>query len=184
MKIRLFIALIINDEFLDIINSFRENIYPNDGKIKWESKDKLHITLKFIGDVEEETVPILLDKLESVVKNHNKIKVNFTKFNIIKKYSEPKILWLELHRSELLENLYNDINSVLTNIGFESERKRFKPHLTLLRIKRNANINKLETLRNSDIDFPGTYLEEVALIRSQLLPTGSVYTKIKSFILK
>lgn len=184
MKIRLFIALILSDETLDHINNFRASIYADDEKTKWESREKLHITLKFIGDVEEKVIPLILTELESVLNNYNKIEINFTKFGIIKKYSEPKILWLGLRRSELLEKLHNDIDNVLADIGFDKERKSFKPHLTLLRIKRNADINKLEILRNSEIDFPGTFAEEVALIKSKLLPSGSVYTKIESFILK
>ncbi|VAX25229.1 2'-5' RNA ligase [hydrothermal vent metagenome] len=184
MKIRLFIALILGDETLDHINNFRESIYADDGKTRWESREKLHITLKFIGGVEEEVIPLIAEELGSVLKNYNKIKINFSKFGIIKKYSEPKILWLGIKCSELLEKLYNDIDNVLTDIGFEKERRKFKPHLTLLRIKRNADINKLEDLLNSKIDFPGTFAEEVALIKSELLAGGSVYTKIKSFKLK
>lgn len=184
MKIRLFIALILDDEILERINNFRKSIYADDGITRWESKEKLHITLKFIGDVDDEVVPLILEKLEAVLKNYNKIKINFTKFGVIKKYSNPKILWLGLKRSELLEKLHDDINNALDDIGFESERRRFKPHLTLLRIKSNADINKLEIIRNSEIDFPGTFAEEVALIKSELLPSGSVYTKIKSFKLK
>lgn len=184
MKIRLFIALILSDETLDHINKFRESIYADDEKTRWESREKLHITLKFIGDTEEEVIPFIEKELESVLKKYNKIKINFTKFGIIKKYSEPKILWLGLQRSELLEKLHNDIDNSLADIGFEKERRKFKPHLTLLRIKRNADINKLETLRNAEINFPGTFAEEVALIKSELRKSGSVYTKIESFKLK
>ena len=173
-----------NNQIEDLLNEiidFRESIYPNDNKTKWEGKDKLHLTLKFLGDVVEEDIPEINKKLEIILNNHNRIEIKFSKFGIIKKYSTPKILLMDIQQNKSLVNLFNDINNGLSDIGFEKERRRFRPHITLLRLKGNEDISKLEILNSSTININSSLADEVALIKSDLLPTGSVYTKIKSF---
>ncbi len=181
MKIRLFVALIFEDDLLNEIIDLRESIYPNDNNAKWEGKDKLHLTLKFLGDVVEEDIPEINKILETILKNHDRIGIKFSKFGIIKKYSTPKILWMGIQQTKFLINLFNDINDGLSDIGFEKEERRFRPHITLIRMKGNEDISKLEVLKSTTIKINGSLADEVALVKSDLLPTGSVYTKIKSF---
>lgn len=181
MKIRLFVALIFKEELLNEIVDFRESIYPNNNKAKWEGKDKLHLTLKFLGDVAEENIHEINKILESILKNHDEIVINISKFGIIKKLSTPKILWMGIQQNTSIVNLFNDINDGLSYIGFEKERRRFRPHITLIRLKGNEDISKLEVLKNTTININSSLADEVALIKSDLLTTGSVYTKIKSF---
>ena len=181
MKIRLFVALIFKDDLLNKIIDFRESIYPNDNKAKWEGKDKLHLTLKFLGNISEEMIPEINQKLEDILKIHNRIKIKFSKFGIIKKYSTPKILWMGIQQTKYLVNLFNDLNDGLSDIGFEKERRRFRPHITLIRLKGNEDISKLEVLKSTTININSSLADEVALVKSNLHATGSVYTKIKSF---
>ena len=143
MKIRLFVALIFKERLLNEIIDFRESIYPNDNKTKWEGKDKLHLTLKFLGNVSEEKIPEINQKLEDILKKHNRIEIKFSKFGIIKKYSTPKILWIGIQQTKYLINLFNDLNDGLSDIGFEKEERRFRPHITLVRLKGNEDISKL-----------------------------------------
>lgn len=181
MKIRLFVALIFKEELLNEIIDFRKSIYPNDNTAKWEGKDKLHLTLKFLGDVAEEDIPEISRILVSIVKNHNEIEINFSKYGIIKKRSIPKILCMGIKQTKYIANLFNDINDGLSNIGFEKERRKFRPHITLIRLKGKENISKLDILLNTTTSITASLVNEVALIKSDLLPTGSIYTKIKSF---
>ena len=181
MKIRLFVALIFKEELLNKIVDFRESIYPNNNTAKWEGKDKLHLTLKFLGDVAVEDIPDISRKLESIVKNHHEIKIIFSKFGIIKKDSIPKILWIGIQQTKYIVRLFYDINDGLSDIGFEKERGSFRPHITLIKLKGNEDIQKLDVLKNTKINITSSMANEIGLIKSDLLPTGSIYTKIKSF---
>ena len=90
-------------------------------------------------------------------------------------------MWIGIQQTKYLINLFNDINDGLSDIGFEEERRRFRPHITLMRMKGNEDISKLEVLKSSTININSSLADEVALIKSDLFPTGSVYTKIQSF---
>jgi len=181
MRIRLFVALILNNHILDEIIKFRENIYPNNEITKWENKEKLHITLKFLGEVEEDNIPQIVNKLGSTINLHDKIEIYFSNIRIIYKYSIPKILWLGVKLTQQLNKLYLDINNILNDVGFENEKRKFNPHITLLRIKGNEDISKLEMFAKEEIKLKNTFANEVALIKSVLYKNGSEYTKIKSF---
>lgn len=181
MKIRLFIALIFKEELLNKIVDFRESIYPNDNEAKWEGKDKLHLTLKFLGNIAEEDIPDISRELESIVKNHHEIKIILSKFGFIKKNSIPKILWVGIQQTKYIARLFHDINDGLSDIGFEKERRSFRPHITLLRFRGKEDILKIDVLKNTKINFTSSMANEIALIKSDLLPRGSIYTKIKSF---
>ena len=181
MRNRLFVALILNEDSLIEINKFRERIYPSDNKVKWEGLDKLHLTIKYLGDVGEELIPKLNEKLVAIIKKHDKVEIKFAKFSVIKKYSVPKILWLGIKATKRLEDLFNDINFGLSELGFKKESRKFKPHITFLRLRGNEDILKLESLKNTQLNLKSSTIDEVALIKSDLRSTGSTYTKIKSF---
>jgi len=183
MKIRLFIALIFNNEIIDKIVELRKRTYSDDNVTKWVHKDNLHLTLKYLGEVDEEVITKIEEKINSILRNHERINIGFTKIGIIRKHSSPIIVWLGIQHSKQLEKLFADINYVMSEVGFELEKRKFQPHITLLRIKGNEDIKKLELLANTEIKLTNIFSNEIAIIRSDLFQTGAVYTKIKSFIL-
>ncbi|MEN8192950.1 MAG: RNA 2',3'-cyclic phosphodiesterase [Bacteroidota bacterium] len=181
MKIRLFIALILNDKILQEIVDLRKEFYPEDNSARWEKKERLHITLKFLGEVDSSLVSEIDNKLESIFKNYNQIDFIFSKFRVIKKHSIPKILWLGIKRNNLLESLYSDIDIELSKLGFEREERKYNPHITLLRMKGKEKLSKIERLIQNQIEVNNTFIDEAALIKSELHPKGSTYTRIKSY---
>ena len=80
-----------------------------------------------------------------------------------------------------IEDLFNDINVGLSELGFKKESRKFKPHITFLRLRGNEDILKLDSLKNIQLNLKSSIVDEVALIKSDLRSTGSIYTKIKSF---
>ncbi len=181
MKNRLFVALNLSNEIVDEIIRLRKSIYPDDGIAKWESRSKIHITLKFLGEINSERIPILVNNLDSICSNNNMINIEFSHFRIIKNHSIPRILWLGLNKTENLEKLYFEIDQGLSDIGFEKERRNFNPHLTLLRIRGTENISQINSFKNIEVNLADTFSSNVGLFKSELSQTGSIYMKIKSF---
>lgn len=181
MRSRIFIALKLNEKILNDIVDLRKSVYQDDGITRWESRDKLHLTLKFLGDVDVELISDIDDKLKKLTKRFAKIKVQFSKFGIIKSKSVPKILWLGIKKSAKLDKLFFDINNEFADIGFAIERRKFKPHITLLRIRGSEDFPKIFQFKDMDINLGSALISEIAIYESKLSPTGSVYKKLKSY---
>ncbi len=181
--IRLFVALHIPDEIRTKIIDIRKQILPEGKNLRWEPKEKIHITLKFIGDVENKKV----DDIKSVIsfaENYKKIELSLTKFGLFFNRHIPKILWVGLSENENLINLVNELNLKLKGIDIPVESRKFKSHLTLLRIKNNFPESLIDKFENFNIPETSFVCDTISLMESRLYPTGSEYSTIKNYELK
>jgi 2'-5' RNA ligase len=182
MKIRTFLALEIpndvKEQIFNLINDFEEAKF-----FKWEQKHKIHLTLKFIGDIDNNLIPEIIEKL-SFLNNLSTQTLELKNFGLFYNKKEPKIFWAGLNVSDELINAVNLIEDCLYEFGIEKERRNFKPHLTLLRIKNSAKTDFLSKLK--DFNFEPIVFESDTIVfyKSELLPTGSVYKSLHKFQLK
>ncbi len=181
MTNRLFVAANIPDEIKEQIISIRSNNYRGSENIKWEKKEKFHFTLKFLGDVDESRNQEILSLLSGTLKNQKKIECVFDKFGFFYKNRSPKILWLGLKHNSQLASLALNIDESLSEMGFDREKRKFKPHLTILRIKGNENLSELMKFRDINLSDLSFFCDEVSLIKSVLKPESSVYYNIEKF---
>jgi len=152
--------------------------------IKWEGRDKFHQTIYFLGDVEDNIIQNIsndLEKIKSEIR-FNEIKFNATGINAFPKLRYPRVIIVELENSDgSAFMLYDKICEKLNAYGFKPDKK-FHPHITLGRVRRDRKIN-LEFLRgkiNSNLNFS---LNDFYLMESKLDSRGSVYREIKRFTL-
>lgn len=181
MTNRLFISAEIPGEIKEKVIEIRDEIYGFDKNVRWEGKDKLHFTLKFLGDVEESKNQSIILEIENILKNYKSINCSFTKFGLFKKGNLNAVLWLGINYNKELYTISETINNNFIKLGFEKERKKFKPHLTLLRIKGREDINKINNFLEYELPQINFQINEIALIKSELLRSGSVYKTIKNF---
>uniref|UniRef100_A0A7V2ZKD2 RNA 2',3'-cyclic phosphodiesterase n=1 Tax=Ignavibacterium album TaxID=591197 RepID=A0A7V2ZKD2_9BACT len=182
MKSRIFVALNIPDEVKEKLFEVAYSLHP-DKNLKWESKDKIHLTLKFVGDIDDEKLPDIIKDLE-FLQEYKIQKLQLTGFGFFFRFKEPKILWAGLKFSDELKLIAQRLDDYFTKFGIEKESRDFKPHLTLMRIKNNPGesfINKFKNSKFEPIDFQCT---SISLIKSELKPSGSVYTEIKKYNLR
>ncbi|NMB82666.1 MAG: RNA 2',3'-cyclic phosphodiesterase [Ignavibacteria bacterium] len=181
--IRTFIALEIPDIVLDEIIMVRDKLLYNAGRLRWESKDKMHVTLKFLGDTDQNKVEDIFNSIKRVALNFSKFNLELDRFGFFKSNGIPKILWAGLKENLELEKFVREIDILCTEFGFEKERRKFKPHVTMLRIK-NENIIKdviaFENYKLPDLKFKG---EKIILFQSILQSGGSIYKPIKSLLI-
>jgi RNA 2',3'-cyclic 3'-phosphodiesterase len=152
--------------------------------IKWEGRDKFHQTIFFLGDVEDNIIQNIstdLEKIKSEI-NFNEIKFTATGINAFPKLRYPRVLIVELENPDgNAFTVYDKICEKLSCCGFKPDKK-FHPHITLGRVKRDKKIN-LESLRdkiNLNLSFT---LNDFYLMESKLDSHGSVYREIKRFTL-
>ncbi len=181
---RLFIALKIPYEIKKKIFELRNELLPDWGKYKWEKEDKIHLTLKFIGEVDEKKVRQISQSL-NFIENYFKFDCTISRFGFFFNRGAAKILWVGLSTDNTLYNVVDEINDLLEKVSIPRDERKFKSHITLLRIKDKDShgfpVKNFEEFEMPKIKFAA---EEAALIKSELTPETSKYTEIKKYKLK
>lgn len=184
MKIRSFIALEIPNDPISEILSIRDEKIGKIENVRWEEKEKLHLTLKFLGDINSEMIGEYSKVLERIIGAHSSLNLSFSEFGVFKRRDEYKILWLGLNDNKRLLKLVDEIDSSFEEIGFEKEKRVFKPHITLLRFRGFEDSEKIVSLKYVKLPVIEFKTNKVTLFESKLLPSGSVYRSLKNFYLK
>lgn len=150
--------------------------------IKWESKDKFHLTLFFIGETNES----LLSKTDmrlSEIRGDNiadGITFRYGGINAFPKLRYPRVIILELiNEDKRVFYLYRKINSVLKSLEIHCDKK-FHPHITLGRVKRDHKVNLSELNFSTDHNLNFT-VSEFCLMESKLKSSGSEYSLLKKY---
>ncbi|HSP87766.1 MAG TPA: RNA 2',3'-cyclic phosphodiesterase [Ignavibacteriaceae bacterium] len=179
---RLFIGLNIPKDIIDKIIFIRNSVIPNPLDYKWEAPEKLHLTIKFIGDVEQNLVEEIKNEI-SFISGYKAFNCSLTKFGFFYSDKIPKILWMGLKIDEEIFHLVNVLDKKLTKFNIPTEKRKFKPHLTIMRVKKKLNesfINSFENCKLPETDF---IADSVSLIKSELHTDSSIYTKINNYTL-
>ena len=177
--IRLFIALKIPLNIRKEIVNFTKEFLPGFEKYKWEQIDKVHLTLKFIGDIKEDLVNEVIKKI-SFINEYKKFECGLDKFDFFYRNGKPSIFFLKLQMDERINELVIRLNKELEILNIPFEKKEFHAHLTLLRIKGNEEIDPLKKM--TDTVLKDKFIaDEIALYQSRLLAHGSKYKEILNY---
>lgn len=182
---RLFVAIDINEELRLAIGRLQQKLrsrMKNESGIKWVDPELMHLTLKFLGETDENRIEDINQTIESACQGKEPFEF---KFSTVGTFGRPaKVLWLGSEKQNVnLAKLAEDTENALENIGFEKEQRDFNAHLTLARIKSPSANKTLQQLVKdfSKVDLPAVSVDSVCLYKSQLTPDGPVYTLLKKF---
>lgn len=180
---RLFIALKIPGDIREKIIDLRNSAVPFPQKYKWENKNKIHLTLKFIGETKEELIKPISEEI-SFIEEYKKIECKLKNFGLFYRNGKPGILWLGLELNSEIYNLVDRLNRELEKFSIPAEQKKFKPHLTIKRLKGYEGREFIHNFKNFVVPEIKFISDEIALIKSELLPNGSNYKDLKIYNLK
>lgn len=175
---RLFIAIKIPGDIKDYLEEIQEKIDNTNNKIKFVNKNSIHLTLKFLGEVQP-------NKLEEIKNNLKKITLKsysmvLDGIGVFPSERYIRVIWVGLKPEEPIIELQKDIDENL-KIFFKKE-KNFKPHLTLARVKYIENktdfVNKLKNLQVKKLSFD---VKSFFLIESKLTPEGPIYNTLETY---
>ena len=175
---RLFIGIIlpkeIRDEIYEVMSLFSRNV----AKIKWIAKKNLHLTLKFIGEVDDKEFLAIEKLLENL--NFKSFEVNLNEFGVFPNLMNPKVFWINLFPEKKVIELQQKVDSEL--LGFISKDQIFVPHITLGRIKLVKKKNELvEEIKETKIEKKRFKINHFCLIESKLSKDGPKYKILKTF---
>jgi len=189
--LRTFIAVEIPPHLQNKIQQAVESLHSTIGAalVRWVPAHNMHLTLKFLGDVSPASVDRLTQILGTEADLCPAFDIQITGLGSFPSLRRPRVLFIGIQAPAELEALYRGIESACAKIGYESENRGFFPHLTLGRVKQTASALEQQKIRRAleetKIDSLGTArVNSVHLYKSDLKPTGSVYTQIFSAPLK
>lgn len=178
---RTFIAVKIpfKKHTLEIIQDIKTELQEE--KIKWVESWNLHLTVKFLGETEEQKIDEIKVKLNEKISHIRKFDLKIQKLGIFGALKDPKVIWLGVERSDKLQNLKNAVDNVLQDLGYTFEKNMFKPHLTIGRIKYIKDKSTLKEIieRYKEYEFDIVKVDRIFFYESQLTPKGPIYKVIK-----
>lgn len=157
-----------------------------DVRAGWDREEKLHLTLKFFGEIEEERVQLLASAIERAASLTNSFELVIRATGAFPPHGSPRVLWLGvIDQSGHLARLHQHMEDECDRSGFAREQKRFHPHLTIARLRRPEGARRLADLHKSmEFETPAFTVSEIVLMRSELGPHGSRYTALSRHRLK
>ncbi|MGC8828431.1 MAG: RNA 2',3'-cyclic phosphodiesterase [Verrucomicrobiia bacterium] len=192
-QLRCFIAIRppeeLLDKILDIRKEFEKKLPGN--FIRWCSKEQLHLTLKFLGNVKDEDIEKLKDSLRDSCTGFSRFELAICGLGCFPNFDFPRVIWLGITGDTgVLISLQETIEINVCEFGECKEEQEFRPHLTLGRIK-NAPRKELVSIAKElkiaaeKIGLIGSWIaDEVLLMQSILQQSGAVYKELAKFKLQ
>ena len=151
------------------------------GRVRWAKPENVHLTLKFLGDVQEEVLDDLCAALEEVCGRHAAFDAELAGFGAFPSARRAQILWAGISAgSGELRSLATDLDATLAPLGFKREKRPYTPHLTLGRAR-----GKPASFEPPPEEYLGEFrIRHVELTESKLTPEGAIYRTVRAFDLK
>ncbi len=183
---RTFIAIEIEPSIKEKISNLIRELEKVGAKVGWVKKESIHLTLKFLGEIEEGKIRDVSEKLKLISSKIKpfRIKIEGTGW-FPEKSSNPRVLWVGVKFPEQLKILWEEIEREMGKIGFKQEEREFSPHITIGRVKGNGSIHKiLDILKKSSTLFGEIEVKGIILFQSILKPDGAEYNALEKFDFK
>jgi len=185
-KLRLFIAIELPSNIIDGLRNVQEELKDKSNKPSWAKPENIHLTLKFLGDIETNKIDSMVNILEGIAGKSFSFEISVKGVGTFPAAGTPRVIWVGIEENKDMLQLYNNIEEGLATLGFEKERRDFKPHLTLGRIK---FLNDRAGLKRGLEKVAGLNLARFAvagfaLFKSTLTPEGAIHTRLKEYTLQ
>ncbi len=168
---RLFFAIPIPDLYKkELVHSFLQKSYPG---IRWTKEEQLHITLHFLGPVDDEKIKELIPQAAAACQSFHSFNLQFNTFKAILHNRKPRMIWAQFEENQSFESLSHKLRDMFPT----GENRKPVPHATLARIKQ---------LRSLPFELPGIkafslLVDKLHLWESHLNSSGSEYSSVSSF---
>lgn len=182
---RSFIAIELPEAAKSVLSELQDKLISCRADIRWVKPASMHLTLKFLGNIEEEIVESIIKIVEGTSNKFKPFAVAIKGLGVFPSMKSPRVLWAGLVDNGSLSNLQQEIEAGMTSLGFQQEGRKFAPHLTLGRFRslrgKTALLDTIALLK--DHEFSVIPVKCISLMRSDLSPAGAKYTKLAEFVL-
>jgi 2'-5' RNA ligase len=185
-QMRCFIAIELPGEVKSALAGLQEEFKKYGVDVRWVKPDNIHLTLKFLGDIDEKKVEEIVKRVEKICDKYESFSLETKGVGIFPSLHSPRVLWVGIKGNSSLIRLQADMEDEMSSIGFKRENRGFTPHLTIGRFKSSVGkrelANRIELHR--DDSFGLINVKAIVLMKSDLKPSGAEYTRIAEIPLK
>lgn len=182
-RVRAFIAVDMPPTVADAVKRCRAVLEKKVSGVKWTKPENVHLTLRFLGEVPKEEIRKIGEAAFIVAKNSEGLRLQAEGGGIFPERGFPRVIWMGLQGEiDLLLSIRRKIDAALNEIGFPKEKRPFRGHLTIGRVKGRADAGLLrrELQLIENIQSETFTARRIALFKSDLKPGGAVYTPLVS----
>ena len=183
---RTFVAIDLPGDVKNALSELRSQVPPLEARsVRWIRAEGIHLTLSFLGDVDAGLVPAISEQLSGAAQESGHFTLELAGVGAFPSLRRPRVFWVGLSgETEHLRLLHSRVQGALSHLGFAPERRRFDPHLTVARIRRDSGP---EEARRAGAAFGQATLPEpratipvdsIVLFRSHLRPSGAEYERL------
>jgi len=180
---RAFVAIPLNEESHNDLARLQDRLRRSRSDVKWVSPTNIHITLKFLGEIDDNQAAAITSLLSEIAKRHGSFNLHINGIGAFPRLAYPKVLWAGIDEgADEVKNLQGEVELSMCGLGFEKEDRTFSPHLTLGRVRSLKNKAKLVTALESEKGFAAqtkVCVDKMMLLQSTLTPQGPIYSPIK-----
>lgn len=179
---RLFVAFDVPEETRSKLRVLIDDFARICHGARWVRPEGIHITLKFIGHVDDSMLSDIQKALANIP-HRERFDVSFRNFGFFPNEKHPRVFFVGIHAGKELVALVTEIENQLEAMGIAKEKRAFQPHLTLARFKTNEGLPELRKRIASlpTQGFGGGAMSEFHLYQSMLKSGGAVYAKLSTY---
>ena len=178
-KFRGFIAIDVNAT--PNVLKFLKDITNSNADVKLVEPQNIHITLKFLGEVEEVNIDDIEQIIKDSVKEIEPFTIKLSGTGVFPNQNYIRVIWIGIKDAEIIETISRSIDERLSQLGFKREKRGFSAHLTIGRVKTAKNKQLLLKVieRYKDFEFSTQEVNSIKLKKSDLTPKGPIYTTLR-----
>ena len=181
-KIRTFIAIELPEKILTPIRQVQGHLRDYGFKIRWVPPTNIHLTLKFLGDIDASEIEKIGHAILKSVEAYEPLSLGTKEIGVFPDLKNPRVVWVGVcGMVDPLIKLQQSLQENLDLIGFPKEKRRFKAHLTLGRIKTKVPRERLQGAiqKYQSFQTEAFVADRITLFKSDLKPSGAIYTRLK-----
>jgi 2'-5' RNA ligase len=176
--VRIFVCIEIPAEIRNRIEALQNGLKQTGAEVSWTKAANIHLTLKFLGNVATSKLNTVCTAVEEAVQGKRVFPIQVSETGCFPSPRNPRVLWIGVNSpTGTLQALQTSLETNLARLGFAKETRPFQPHLTIGRVKSQRNAGRLVTaLVEEGFESVTFQAHEVIVMRSDLRPTGALYT--------
>lgn len=179
--IRSFIAIDLPEETRKALEDIQKKLKKSGAGVRWVKPGSIHLTLKFLGNIHLAQVEDIALAVAQEVRDQPPITLGAAGLGAFPSRRKPRVIWIGMEGEvQRLSRIQARVENALEPLGFVREKRSFQPHLTIGRVKDRRRLQALiDAMATLDMEpFNSFDADEIILYKSDLRPTGAIYTKL------
>ena len=183
MAVRTFLALPLAEKIVRRLAEAQQSLLSAGARVRWVGQTNLHLTIKFLGGVEDDALNEVCRIAEEVAAQTDPFEFSVRGLSSVPPAGQMRMVWAGIDEATgRLERMHALLEDAYVHLGFRKENRGFHPHLTLGRVKAGQNVQQLRSAvaAFAETDFGVQPAEELIVFSSKLTPEGPIYSPLKT----